>query len=242
MRKSDRLFEIIQILRGASQPMTAQTLARLLEVSVRTVYRDISGLQAMRTPIEGEAGIGYIMRAGYDLPPLNFDTEEIEALRVGLSMLMRAGDTGLLAAGQRVCAKIDALHGPAEWIQVAPWGAPRDDVANGCVPVTMLRDAVRQERKLSLTYHDTQGRVTTRKVRPIAVIYHLECNMLAAWCELRGGFRHFRLDRIHRCEGLDEYFIGHGPVMRDLWQEDFVWEESGGVSNEADTGDGAAVS
>ena len=100
MRRSTRLFEIIQILRSAAQPMTAADLAAALEVSMRTVYRDIAALQAMRTPIKGEAGIGYIMRKGYDLPPLNFDQEEAEALFVGLSMLARTGDSDLQRAAE----------------------------------------------------------------------------------------------------------------------------------------------
>ncbi|MEP3437375.1 MAG: HTH domain-containing protein, partial [Hoeflea sp.] len=91
MRRSNRLFEIIQILRAASRPMTAEALSQKLEVSTRTIYRDIAALQMMSTPIEGEAGIGYMMRRGYDLPPLNFDLEEIEALRVGLALLSRTG-------------------------------------------------------------------------------------------------------------------------------------------------------
>lgn len=121
MRRSTRLFEIIQILRAAGAPVTAEALAARLEVSVRTVYRDIAELQAQRTPIEGEAGIGYVMRRGYDLPPLNFDAEEVEALWVGLSLLARTGDSHLQRAASRICQKIDALHCPADWLQVAPW-------------------------------------------------------------------------------------------------------------------------
>jgi predicted DNA-binding transcriptional regulator YafY len=109
MRRSDRLFEIIQILRSARQPVTAEAIARQLEVSTRTIYRDISALQVMNTPIEGESGIGYIMRRGYDLPPLNFDLEEIEALRVGLALLSRTGDSALQCAARRIHAKVDAL-------------------------------------------------------------------------------------------------------------------------------------
>ena len=101
MRRSTRLFEIIQILRAAEAPVTADKLADKLEVSVRTVYRDIAALQAQRTPIEGEAGVGYLMRRGYDLPPLNFDAEEVEALWVGLSMLARTGDSTLQHAAAR---------------------------------------------------------------------------------------------------------------------------------------------
>lgn len=227
MRRSTRLFEIIQILRSADGPMTAETLAERLEVSVRTVYRDIAALQAMRTPIEGEAGLGYIMRGGYDLPPLNFDQEEIEALRVGLSMLVRTGDSALQQAAERVCAKIEALHDPAEWLQVAPWGAPSDDPLRGCTPVALLRQAIRDERKLKIVYRSADETETTRVVRPVALIYHLECTMLAGWCELRQGFRHFRTDRIWGCERLEDGFSGQGATLREIWQEQNRWEDRG---------------
>lgn len=217
MRKSTRLFEIIQMLRSARSPLRAEDIAAALEVSVRTIYRDIAALQAMRTPIEGEAGIGYVMRKGYDLPALNFDSEEIEALRVALSLLARAGDTSLMRAADRVREKIDALHGAADWLQVAPWGAPVDDAAQGCVPVSTLRDAIRDEEMLQLDYIDGEGKRTERRVWPLAVIYHLDCNLLAAWCELRGGFRHFRLDRIHGCTQTGQQFKGQGDLLRQLW-------------------------
>ncbi len=224
MRQQSRLFEIIQILRAADAPLTAQDLAGKLEVSTRTIYRDISALQAMRTPIEGEAGVGYIIRQGYELPPLNFDAEEVEALQVGLSMLARTGDSALQAAAQRICRKIEALHVDADWLQVAPWGAPPDDPERGCVALTDLRNAVRTERKLRLTYRDAEGQESERVVRPVALIYHLESTMLAAWCELRGGFRHFRTDRIWSCTALDEHFSGQSTTLRQLWLEQNRWE------------------
>ena len=226
MRRSSRLFEVIQILRGANAPVTAGALAEQLEVSERTIYRDISTLQSMRTPIEGEAGIGYVMRRGYDLPPLNFDEEELEALHVGLSMLVRTGDSALQEAAQRICRKIDALRDEdASWLQVAPWGAPPDDPARGCVRLADLRHAVREERKLQLTYRNAAGVETRRIVRPVAMVYHLECTMLAGWCELRGGFRHFRTDRIWGCDLLEERFCEHGAALRALWYEQNRWEE-----------------
>ena len=224
MRRSNRLFEIIQILRAANRPMTADTLAQQLEVSTRTIYRDISALQMMSTPIEGEPGIGYVMRKGYNLPPLNFDLEEIEALRVGLALLSRTGDSALLRAGRRIHEKIDALHGPADWLQVAPWGAAPDDPAKGCVSVSVLRDAIRSERKLELTYHDEKDCRTVRTVRPLALVYHLECVMLACWCELRAGFRHFRTDRIYGCCLLDQYFAGQGDALRAIWPDQNRWD------------------
>ncbi|MEX0286929.1 MAG: helix-turn-helix transcriptional regulator [Paracoccaceae bacterium] len=217
MRKSTRLFEIIQILRAAAGPVRADDMAEALEVSVRTIYRDIAALQAMRTPIEGEAGIGYVMRKGYDLPPLNFDEEEVEALRVALCMLARSGDTSLMKAADRVREKVDALHGPADWLQVAPHGAPLDNPQAGCVAVASLRRAILEERKLQLVYRDEEEVETTRIVRPVAVIYHLHCNLLAAWCELRAGFRHFRLDRIYDCTETGERFEGQGAVLREIW-------------------------
>ncbi|MBC7282438.1 YafY family protein [Hoeflea sp.] len=226
MHRSNRLFEIIQILRSASRPMTAETLAHQLEVSTRTIYRDISALQMMSTPIEGEPGIGYVMRRGYDLPPLNFDLEEIEALRVGLALLSRTGDSALQRAARRIHEKVEALHGPADWLQVAPWGAPPDDPAKGCVQVSTLRDAIRGERKLRLTYQDEQGCRTVRAVRPLALVYHLECVMLACWCELRAGFRHFRTDRIYGCDVLDERFTGQGAMLRALWPDQNRWDEA----------------
>ena len=229
MRKTSRLFEIIQILRAAPKPVTAEQLATELEVAVRTIYRDIATLQAMRTPIEGESGIGYMMRSGYDLPPLNFDAEEVVALRVGLSMLARTGDTALQRAAERICHKIDSLHEEADWLQVAPWGAALDDPAKGCVSKAMLREAITAERKLELTYRDPQDRETGRKVRPVGVVYHLECVMLAAWCELRGGFRHFRTDRIWACEPLEEYFTGQGNALRKLWLEQTGFSDPGAI-------------
>lgn len=224
MRRSTRLFEIIQILRSAAQPMTAADLAAVLEVSMRTVYRDIAALQAMRTPIEGEAGIGYIMRKGYDLPPLNFDQEEAEALFVGLSMLVRTGDSDLQRAAQRICDKIEVLQKPTDWLRVAPWGAPQDDPAMGCVSKALLREAIRTEQKLKLTYRSEAGEETVRVIRPVALVYHVECVMLAGWCEMRGAFRHFRVDRIWCCERLDERFEGQSKALREIWWEQNPWE------------------
>lgn len=240
MQRSNRLFEIIQILRAAPGPVTAEALADELEVSVRTIYRDISALQAMRTPIEGEAGLGYLMRRGYDLPPLNFDLEELEALRVGLSMLTRTGDSALQQAAKRICQKIEDLHDPAEWLQVAPWGAPLDDETRGCVSKSGLRAAIRQEQKLRLTYRDETGCQTQRIVRPVALIYHLECTMLAAWCELRGGFRHFRTDRIWDCDWLEARFVGQGAALREVWQQQNRWEDQDEPGNRQDYAQGTA--
>lgn len=217
MNRSNRLFEIIQILRAAQKPVRANDLSEKLEVSVRTIYRDIAALQAMQTPIEGEAGIGYLMRRGYDLPPLNFDQEEVEALRVGLLLLSRTGDSTLQKAASRIVEKVDALHGPADWLQVSPWGAPVDDPDNGCVSFSMLRAAIRDEIKLEITYRNEDEAETKRIIRPIVLFYHSESVLLAAWCEKRAGLRHFRTDRIYDCRHLEDQFTGEGDILRQLW-------------------------
>lgn len=206
--------------------MTADELAARLEVSTRTIYRDVAALQAMRTPIEGESGIGYIMRRGYDLPPLNFDEEELEALRVGLALLSRTGDSALQGAAKRIHDKVEDLHGPAEWLQVCTWGAPLDDPAKGCVSRSSLRAAIRNESKLNITYRDLEEVDTDRIVRPVGLVYHLECVMLAGWCELRAAFRHFRTDRIYACTDTGERFEGQGETLRELWLAQTDWEVS----------------
>ena len=219
MERIPRMFEVIQMLRSANRPVRAEELAEALEVSVRTIYRDVASLQAMKIPVEGEAGIGYVMRRGYDLPPLNFDQEEIEALRVGLQLLARTGDSALQKAAMRISAKIDALQTSDHTLHVAPWGVPMDDPDQGCVSLSTVRDAIRSARKLRLTYRSGDETETIRIVRPVAIVYHLECVMIAAWCELRGAFRHFRQDRIWGCDALEESFEGQAGALRSLWME-----------------------
>jgi len=228
MSRSSRLFEIIQILRAAQQPVKAEDLATKLEVSVRTVYRDIASLQARQTPIEGEAGIGYIMRRGYDLPPLNFDQEEVEALRVGLLLLSRTGDSMLQKAANRIFEKVDVLHGPADWLQVTPWGVSTDDTDLGCVSISMLREVIRDQHKLKLTYRDENDVETRRIIRPVGLSYRSTCILLAGWCELRNGLRHFRTDRIYGCDKLDERFVDQGKVLQELWLTSYLSDESNG--------------
>jgi predicted DNA-binding transcriptional regulator YafY len=230
MRRSTRLFEIIQILRAAEAPVTADKLADKLEVSVRTVYRDIAALQAQRTPIEGEAGVGYLMRRGYDLPPLNFDAEEVEALWVGLSMLARTGDSTLQHAADRVCRKIEALRDPADWLQVAPWGAPEDDPEKGCIPIATYREAIRAEQKIRITYVNSNEEQTERVIRPVALIYHIECTLLAGWCELRNACRHFRTDSVWSCARAGDHFCGQGQPLRAIWQEQNRWDRTAGAA------------
>lgn len=220
MRKASRLFEIIQILRLARKPVTAAEMAATLEVTPRSIYRDIAALQAMRVPIEGGRGIGYILRPGFDLPPLMFSIEETEAIVLALALLARTGDAELKAAAGRVNQKItgavpeplrlafrnQALHA---WGTVAP--SPTG------VDLALVRRAIRDERKLGVDYRDELGRATERTIRPIALIYYSETANIVAWCELRQAIRNFRADRVEHCEATDDYFPGEGEGLRDLW-------------------------
>lgn len=222
MSRSMRMFEIIQLLRNASSPMTAQKIGELLEVSKRTAYRDIAALKAMRVPIDGEAGIGYIMRPGFDLPPLAFAPDEIEAIIVGLALLQRTGDTGLQLAAARVAMKINdvlpddvtpqnedpTLH-VSSWMTAQPTGQKTG----------ILRRAIREEECVRLTYQDLSEELTERVVKPLAVLYYIEVVLLAAWCELRCDFRHFRIDRINKLEVTGTHFTGEGLHLRKTWQE-----------------------
>ncbi len=220
MRRADRLFEIIQILRTARQPVTAEMLADRLEVTVRTVYRDIAVLQGQRVPIVGEAGVGYVMRAGFDLPPLMFTSDEVEAIVVGLGLLKRTGDTGLQDAAKRVSSKISSVlpdHGrksiDASTLHVSDWGARTPS----SISLSDVRAAIREEREIAVTYSDANGSNTKRIVQPIAVLYFAEVVVIAAWCKLRKDFRHFRADRIVRSTLLDNYFTGCSDDLRQQW-------------------------
>ena len=214
MQRTDRLFEIIQILRSESRVITANEIAERLEVSVRTIYRDIQTLQSMRTPIEGEAGVGYLMRQGYDLPPLNFNVEEIEAIVVGLSLVAQTGDRGLQRAAQQVSRKLDALRGSLESLQVSERGA----LVPEAVDVDLIRTAIREEHKLELRYRDENDNESRRCVLPLAIIYYVHAMLLVSWCELRNDFRHFRLDRVLACSALDADFKGQGEQLREQWK------------------------
>lgn len=215
MQRTDRLFEIIQLLRRQSQPVASTYLAEQLEVSQRTIYRDIVTLQSMRVPIEGEVGVGYIMAEDYDLPPLNFDREEIEAIVVGLSLLSRTGDKTLERAAKRVLSKVDAAKLPADTLSVSDWGIEGiDPTIIGC-----LRRAVADERKVEIAYTDLSDASTGRVVLPLAITYYVRVAVLAAWCELRSGFRHFRIDRITSCDPLQDRFVGIGAELRARLQD-----------------------
>lgn len=222
MRRADRLFDIIQLLRTATGPVTAATLATELEVTPRTIYRDVATLQARRVPIEGAPGLGYILQRGFDLPPLMFTSEEIEAIAIGARLLRRTGDAGLQEAVARVLSKVEVMLPEAlrEYL-TSPTAFVSEHGAPTGVDLSVIRAAIRNERKLRIDYADEQGRKSSRTIWPFAVAYYVEATLISAWCELRDDFRHFRADRVQALTVLDTGFPVPGRTLMADWLKRF---------------------
>jgi predicted DNA-binding transcriptional regulator YafY len=197
MRRADRLFELVALMR--SKPLVrAEDLAAALEVTPRTIYRDIAALQAQGLPIEGAAGLGYAVRGKLDIAPLTFGHDELEALALGLSYVEQVGDPALAAAARAAHAKIEIA-----WMGVAPHGVLNRSLRSSQRPERRLaghgetlRKAVRQKRMISFRYEDRAGTLTDRTVRPLALWAFSDGWLLVAWCAMRQDFRVFRVDRM----------------------------------------------
>ncbi|QFT65704.1 Bifunctional ligase/repressor BirA [Labrenzia sp. THAF35] len=222
MRRADRLFEIIQILRRVRQPVSAQAIADELEVSKRSVYRDIATLTAQRVPIRGEAGIGYVLEEGFDMPPLMLTAEEIDAAVLGALWVSTRAEPELARAAENLIAKIEAItpgplrrHIAAAAMSVRPVSPASEDK----VDAAMLRQAILEGRKVSLGYRDGDGKESKRVVWPVLLGYRDEGRILAAWCELRQGFRYFRTDRMTFAEALDQRYPESRGSLKDRWRK-----------------------
>lgn len=208
MRPADRLFQIVLAL-GRGRVVTARVLSERLAVSERTIYRDVRALIDSGVPIEGEAGVGYCLRRGYQLPPLMFDEEELQALLFGVDVARTYGDAALGAAAQRILAKVEAalperLRPDLEARRlVVPELQARPEVAER---LGVIRGAVGERRRLFVDYLDGEGAGTERIVRPLVLSYWGGTWLLGAWCELRADFRNFRVDRVGRIEPLGSCF------------------------------------
>jgi len=222
VRKADRLFQIIQILRRARRPITADAMAAELETSKRSVYRDIATLMAQRVPIRGEAGMGYVLEAGFDLPPLMLTPDEIEAAVLGAQWVTARGDPALVRAAQDLIAKIAAaVPERLRPIVLDPSSRTRTDalpIPPDAIDMVELRRAIHGARKIALGYRDEKGADTTRKIWPIAIGYLETVRMVVGWCELRKDFRHFRTDRVTAAEFLEERYPERPSVLRARWK------------------------
>ena len=224
MRRADRLFQIVQLVRGR-RLSTGDWLAQRLAVSLRTVYRDIADLQQQGVPIDGEAGVGYRMRAGFDLPPLMFTQDEAKALVAAVRLAQPRLDPGLAAGAENALAKVIAVlptnvRAAAESLAVYAPDAGIDKATRQRLEV--LRGAADARRKLRVDYLDLSDRRTkNRLLRPLGCFYWSATWTLAAWCELRDDFRSFRVDRIEKLDVLDERFRDEpGRTLADLFRRE----------------------
>jgi len=219
LSRSERLLALLQALRRRRRPVSGRVLADELGVSVRTLYRDIASLQGQGAEIEGEAGLGYVLRPGFWLPPLMLSGEEIEALVLGARWVGARTDEALALAARDAIAKISAVLPPrlrddveASTLIVAPSKA----LSLASPDLAPIRAAIRAERKLALEYHDAQGARTERTIWPFGVGYFDEARIVMAWCELRQGFRHFRADRIASSRTLEmRYPMSRQRLLKD---------------------------
>ena len=218
MARSERLLALMQALRRRRRPVSAAILAGELGVSLRTIYRDIGALAAQGAPVEGEAGLGYVLRPGFFLPPLMFDAEETDALMLGLRLAAGRGDPALAAAAENALAKITAVLPSPQQDDAAENGLKVAGHNGAGAPLTTIRRALREERKLRLAYRDKNGSATQRTVWPVLIGFFEASEVLAAWCELRGDFRHFRLDRISTAEMLPDGLPRRRRVLLAEWR------------------------
>jgi predicted DNA-binding transcriptional regulator YafY len=199
MSRAERLLQLMQVLRRHRRPVSGAALARELKISIRTLYRDIASLQAQGAHIDGEPGMGYVLKPGFMLPPLMFSEEEIEALVLGSRWVADRGDPELAEAALNVLAKVGAvlpadLRNELEGSTLLIGPPTPSSVGNAELP--KIRRAIRTQRKLEIRYRDLKGEETSRTIWPFALGFFERVRVLAAWCELRTGLRHFRTDRI----------------------------------------------
>jgi len=218
--RSIRLLHLLQALRGRRRPVTAARLADELEVSERTIYRDIATLAAQGAPIEGEAGVGYVLRPGLFLPPLMLNEDETEAVLLGLRYVDQRGDPVLRKAASDALAKIGSVLSAEALITLTtpltmPGPTPEAFPENR-TPLSQLRDAIRTQKRLHIQYQDAEGRASRRCVWPIQLGFMDRARVLSAWCELRQDFRMFRTDRILEATEGERYPARRADLLRRL--------------------------
>lgn len=220
MRRADRLFQIVQYLRGG-RLLTSAMLAERLEVTQRTIYRDIADLIGSGVPIEGEAGVGYLMRDGYDLPPLMFTADEIVALVAGARLIRAWGGVAMAASAEEALVKIGAVlpdkaRARAEAVQVHAMGMPEMSDAVR-IRIDAVEAAANSRLRLAMTYADEAGVLSERTVRPLGLWFWGKVWTMVAWCELRNDFRMFRLDRIGAMEVAGGFKPEKGKTLLDFY-------------------------
>jgi|SRR5579863_610288 len=222
MSRAQRLLDLIQLLRRHRNPVSGAALAEELGISLRTLYRDIETLNSQGAHIDGEPGVGYVLRPGFMLPPLMFSEDELEALVLGSRWVAERADTALSKAARNALAKIvavlpdDLKDGVEEsGLLVGPSAA----IAAGDAELPAIRQAIRTERKLRIAYADAAGEKTRRTVWPFALGFFERVRVVVAWCELRQDYRHFRIDRIVALTLTETRYKKRRQVLLKEWRE-----------------------
>lgn len=221
MSRSQRLLDLLQALRRHRRPVSGMVLAQELSISIRTLYRDIATLQAQGAPIEGEPGLGYVLRPGFMLPPLMFSDEEVEALVLGSRWVADRGDERLAFAARNAVAKIAAVLPDDLRDQLDASSlivGPAKPVAD-TVDLALVRQAIRAERKLAIAYRDAEGAVSQRLVWPFALGFFDRVRVVVAWCELRQDYRHFRTDRIFSLDPTEARYPRRRQALLKEWRQ-----------------------
>ncbi|KUM26773.1 DNA-binding protein [Mesorhizobium loti] len=220
MSRSERLLDLIQILRRHRRPVSGRTLAGEMGISIRTLYRDIATLQGQGAPIEGEAGLGYVLKPGFMLPPLMFTDEEIEAIVLGSRWVAKQPDKRLAAAATDALSKIAAVlpddlreELDATTLLVGPGSGTAE-----AIDLSVVRQAIRDERKLGFLYRDAGGAASERMVWPFALGFFDKVRVMVAWCEMRQDFRHFRADRMSGLTATDIRYPRRRQAMLKEWR------------------------
>lgn len=238
MRRTERLFQIIQILRGKRGPVTGRDLADELEVSLRTLYRDMAELMAQRVPITGEAGTGYVLEQGYDMPPLMLTADELEAAALGAAWVAAQSDPSLARAARDLISKLsDVIPSELRPIVLDAGSVPvptarfEADHYNGAE----LRRAIRERKRLTLSYEDREGRATERVIWPLLIAYLDNTRYIVAWCEARQGFRHFRTDRVRAVTVSEDSYPGRRSTLIRDWEVDRAAKAAARAAGTAET-------
>jgi predicted DNA-binding transcriptional regulator YafY len=221
MSRASRLLDLLQVLRRHRRPVAGSVLAQELGISLRSLYRDIATLRGQGADIAGEGGVGYVLKPGHTLPPLMLTPEEMEALQLGAKLVAQRADTDLVGAATNALAKIQAVL-PATVAETMDGGAllvgPGAPSPAGAVDLGAIRQAMRAELKLRIAYSDAGGDATARVIWPVALWFSAEVRVLAAWCELRGDFRHFRVDRMRGLAVLGERMPKRRRALMREWK------------------------
>ena len=220
--RAARLLQLLEALRGHRRPVSAAVLAHTLQISPRTLYRDVATLREQGAQIDGEAGVGYVLRPGFTLPPLMFCEEEIEALVLGANWVALQADPALALAARNALQRISATLPPRLRLAVETSGMLVPPPAHSTPPepwLGALRGAIRAEEKVRMDYVDADGQTTQRTVWPFAMAFFQSARVLAAWCELRQDFRHFRADRVRQITPTGERYPTHRHVLIRRWRE-----------------------